>query len=247
MKTEMICYKRKETKRMKNYTLCFSADVDINITAKSKEHAREQVAKLLGEIYDTHLDYVYLSELKYVTDDTSNEVDIYKDEKEENPELLNRIAILEKKKAKDIELEEKEEAELEAKRKELMDKISDFSTRIDQIIALGNKCIELGIEFPKTTYKTCKDYAFTAFVADYKHCVGFMCSKHNPNKIDYIGIRDDTDHGYPDLYVNANEVFGSLERDERIIPSIRILKNFVDRFDRFEKQFYEWIDSMEEE
>lgn len=232
---------------MKEYTLCFSADVDVNIIAKSKEYAREQVAKLLGENYDTHLDYVYLSELKYVTDDVANEVDIYTDDDEESPELLKRIAILEKKKAKDVELKEKEEAELEAKRKELMDKISDFSMWVDQIISLGNKCIELGINFPQTTYKSRNEYAFTAFVADYKHSVGFMCSKHNPDKIDYIGIKDDINHGYPDLYVNANEVFCLDKYNNRISPSIRILKDFVDRFDRFEKQFYEWIDSMEEE
>ena len=59
---------------MEKYIVNFLADVDMEIKANPPEEAKRKARELYGEYYDRQFDYVYLSEIKFVTTADGKEV-----------------------------------------------------------------------------------------------------------------------------------------------------------------------------
>ena len=57
----------------KEYVVTISADIEVSVTARTPEEAREKVEKTLGEYHNQAFKYTYLSEIKLVTDENGNE------------------------------------------------------------------------------------------------------------------------------------------------------------------------------
>ena len=161
-------------------------------------------------------------------------------------ERLNEsIAILEKT-AKDIEdkkISEKKKEDQE--RTDLMQKIRDLRPRITDLIEAGQKCQELGIDFP--TRKEMSQFGYDSrFEADgVNHDLGFITKEF---KIRYLGIQNGGFNGPWDFYTDGTEIFsvankeylkGAVEE-----PQIPDMKKFLKQFEVFESAFYQWIESL---
>lgn len=52
---------------MEKYIVNFIADVDVKIEANSPEEAKRKAQEMFGEYYDRQFDYVYLSDVNFVS------------------------------------------------------------------------------------------------------------------------------------------------------------------------------------
>ena len=154
-------------------------------------------------------------------------------------ERLNKsIEILEKtaKEIEDKKISEKKKADTE--RTGMMQKIRDLRPRITDLIKAGQKCQELGIDFP---------ICFEA--DDVNHDLGFI-SKNS--QIRYLGIKNGGFNGPWDFYTDGVESFsvsnndyskGAIE-DSQIPDMKKFLNQFLNQFGLFESAFYQWIESL---
>ena len=154
-------------------------------------------------------------------------------------ERLNKsIEILEKtaKEIEDKKISEKKKADTE--RTGMMQKIRDLRPRITDLIKAGQKCQELGIDFP---------ICFEA--DDVNHDLGFI-SKNS--QIRYLGIKNGGFNGPWDFYTDGVESFsvsnnyyskGTIE-DSQIPDMKKFLNQFLNQFGVFESAFYQWIESL---
>lgn len=154
-------------------------------------------------------------------------------------ERLNKsIEILEKtaKEIEDKKISEKKKADTE--RTGMMQKIRDLRPRITDLIKAGQKCQELGIDFP---------ICFEA--DDVNHDLGFI-SKNS--QIRYLGIKNGGFNGPWDFYTDGVESFsvsnndyskGAIE-DSQIPDMKKFLNQFLNQFGIFESAFYQWIESL---
>ena len=159
---------------------------------------------------------------------------------------LNRsIEILEKtaKGIEDKKISEKKKKDQE--RTDLMQKIRDLRPRITDLIEAGQKCQELGIDFP--TRKEMSQFGYDSrFEADsVNHDLGFITKEF---KFRYLGIKNGGFNGPWDFYTDGTESFSVANEDYLKgaidYPYIGDMKKFLKQFEVFESAFYQWIDSV---
>lgn len=68
-----IPHEDKQEEKDKDYVVNFCADIDIRITAKNPQEAREKAKKFFGEHENESFDYVYITDIRFVTDENGNE------------------------------------------------------------------------------------------------------------------------------------------------------------------------------
>lgn len=166
-----------------------------------------------------------------------------------NKGLEERLLLLERKAASDQQQKEKEIQSELAERKALEEKIHSLQPRIETLITLADKCVNLRIKFPSknTTYK----YGFDSshprgFIADgVSHYLGFYNLGH---KDTYLAILNGGYNGPVDFLTNGTIITGRLNRpyDNGDLCSARNedMKKFISKFEEFESAFLKWIDSL---
>lgn len=161
-------------------------------------------------------------------------------------EKLNKsIEILEKtaKNIEDKKISEKKKENQE--RGDLTQKIRELRTRITDLIEAGQKCQELGIDFP--TKNEMLQFGYDSrFEADgVNHDLGFITKEF---KIRYLGIKNGGFNGPWDFYTDGTESFSVANKDylkgATGDPQIQDMKKFLKQFEVFESAFYQWIDSL---
>lgn len=150
---------------------------------------------------------------------------------------ISRVANIEKL-ANQKEKEKVNAEELKLKRIEnYKEKIRALKPRIDELIEVGNSCLDNNIPLIKSDSTGFKEsYENHQFISNsWSHLVGFIQGKPI-TKVGKIG------GGACDWNLTTDgvtiEVSGNVEY---------VLKNFLDNFDTFETKFYEYVDKITEE
>lgn len=144
----------------------------------------------------------------------------------------------------------------EMRRKEKIKQIQLLSDRIETVITLANVCIKNGIEIPKDTswsprYDSGKPYGYShEFIAEgITHHVGLIKTWGECQKgiYKYVGIINGGFCGVYDFWTDGYEVCAvkGNNREDKKLPRIRDMLDFLDEFPQFERAFLNWIDSMQ--
>lgn len=136
-------------------------------------------------------------------------------------------------------------------------KIKDLKPRIENLIVLHDRCMELGIKIPQDIWgkDSAKPYGYDAeFIAEgIYHHVGFFEDKDG---ITRLGIKNGGANGYYDLVVEQfGTVFGRCNLDYKEKHNVDItnkdykwseydMRKFLREFPVFEKAFLAWIDTL---
>ena len=137
----------------------------------------------------------------------------------------------------------------------LMGKIADLQPRIHKLIETANTCLENDIELNmcrKKDHWMFDEYKMGTFVSNsITHKVGFIQGNgisygYNPKtKIKMVGIVNGGAFGKLDFYTNGIDTF-SVHEDTKECTKARNkdMIKFLKGFDKFEKEFYEYIDNL---
>ena len=130
----------------------------------------------------------------------------------------------------------REEEQLEKETKSLRqideykEKIKALKARIDELLAVGNACLEHGITLTGQAWGGHEGYDTNQFITNgWSHLLGFVSEKGLP--FTKLGICGGGACNY-DLKTDG--------------ITINILKRFVNEFDEFETEFYKYIDKVTE-
>lgn len=159
--------------------------------------------------------------------------------------LEKNLAILEKKAARDAEAKNTAKNEEEKEKARLMQEISNLKPRIADLIKIGQKCQDLGIDFPIKNEMSRFGYD-SRFEADgINHDLGFITKEF---KIRYLGIKNGGFNGPWDFYTDGVESFSVSNKNYSNgaveTPQIPDMKQFLKQFGVFESAFYQWIESL---
>ena len=131
---------------------------------------------------------------------------------------------------------------------DLMGKITELYSRIDELIETANACIENGIEIDKyrKNHSSYDDkYTCGTFVSNgITHRVGFIQNGYRTT-ITHMGIVNGGACGSLDFYTDGINIC-SVHEDTKMVKKARIedMKKFLKGFDEFEKAFYEYVDRI---
>lgn len=115
------------------------------------------------------------------------------------------------------------------------EKIRELKPRIDELLEVGNACLEHNIPLTSDSFGRHEGYDTHQFISySWSHLVGFISEKGKPfTKVGKIGggacnwnLTTDGD---------TIDVSGDIER---------VLKLFLDEFDTFETEFYAYVDKI---
>lgn len=155
-------------------------------------------------------------------------------------ERLNNIdSFVEKKEVEKMTKAENESLEI----KRLVDEIKELQPRINDLLIVGNACLFNKIPLKGTGFGCKEGYDTHQFITNgWSHLLGFVDKSIAPQKLPfmYLGIQGGGFYTY-DLETNGNIVYVS-GRDGR--DKIHVLNRFIKEFDKFEKEFYAYVDSV---
>lgn len=153
---------------------------------------------------------------------------------------------------------EEEKINQESKKQKEMEmyteKIRALKSRIEELIAVANACLENGIEINKS-HKDMSQYSdkweYGTFCTNcISHKIGFVWQyKDNKfiNKIETMGIDGGGANGEHYLRTNGDFVISKVGRgyyDKCKEPNLYQLKRFIETFDEFETAFYKYVDTI---
>jgi hypothetical protein len=149
------------------------------------------------------------------------------------------------------EFAQRRESEKIAKEKALQQQIEDYISqirklkpRIDELITVGNACLQHGIELTGHAWGGHEGYDTHQFFTNcWSHLVGFIHNKDNT--ITHLGIYAGGACGKYDFFTDGVEVYDRHEETcQKVTPAIYHLKRFVEKFDEFEREFYAYVDKV---
>lgn len=142
------------------------------------------------------------------------------------------------------ETERKKKAEKEnLEIKKLINEIKELQPRINDLLIVGNACLFNKIPLKGTGFGCKEGYDTHQFITNgWSHLLGFVDKSIAPQKLPfrYLGIQGGGFYTY-DLETNGDIVYVS-GHDGR--DKIHVLNRFIKEFDRFEKEFYAYVDSV---
>jgi hypothetical protein len=155
-------------------------------------------------------------------------------------ERVNNIDSFVEKKGRE-KMTKAENERLEIKR--LVDEIKELQPRINDLLIVGNACLFNKIPLKGTGFGCKEGYDTHQFITNvWSHLLGFVDKSIAPQKLPfmYLGIQGGGFYTY-NLKTDGRTVYvsGSDGRDK-----IHVLNRFVKEFDRFEKEFYAYVDSV---
>jgi len=120
--------------------------------------------------------------------------------------------------------------------------IKSFKPRIDELLAVGNACLEHGIPLEGRAFGCREGYDTNQFITNsWSHLLGFVANydrtmrKNLPfTKLGIMG------GGACDFNLRTDGV--TVEVSGKDI--LYVLKKFVDKFDEFETEFYKYVDKV---
>ena len=136
---------------------------------------------------------------------------------------------------REIELKQKEDDKLN-RIEEYKAHIRALKPRIDELLKVGNACLEHGIKLVGSDYGCIESYNTHQFLSNsWSHLVGFIYGgEEKPfTKVGKIG------GGACDWNLTTDGVDINVSGDIE-----RVLKCFVDEFDIFETEFYAYVDKV---
>ena len=139
---------------------------------------------------------------------------------------------------RDIEQTQKKEDSLN-RIEEYKAHIKTLKPRIDELLKVGNTCLEYGIELNGRSWGGHEGYDTHQFFSNsWSHLVGFI-NDGKDKPITKVGKRGGGACNW-ELETNGIdiEVSGNIER---------VLKYFIDEFDEFETEFYKYVDKVTSE
>ena len=114
--------------------------------------------------------------------------------------------------------------------------ILDLKPRIDELLEVGNACLQNGIPLEGQAFGGHEGYDTHQFITNsWSHLLGFVAEKDRP--FTKLGIAGGGACDYNlktdgvDITVSGNAV-------------AHVLKRFVDEFDNFERSFYAYVDGI---
>lgn len=132
--------------------------------------------------------------------------------------------------------------------------ICELKDRIQKILKVGNACIEYDISIwkNKPVFRHPALYKNGCFETDgIYHQLGFinLHNKHGdpkPTEYKYIGFAMGGACGYLDFWTNGIEIWDVNESDseDKRVPSLEHMEEFLAKFDEFEREFYKYIESV---
>lgn len=155
-------------------------------------------------------------------------------------ERLNNIdSFVEKNRKKKMTKAENESLEI----KRLVDKIKELQPRINDLLIVGNACLFNKIPLTGTGFGCKEGYDTHQFITNgWSHLLGFVDNSiaHQKLPFMYLGIQGGGFYTY-DLKTDGHTVYvsGSDGRDK-----IHVLNRFIKEFDKFEKEFYAYVDRV---
>lgn len=155
-------------------------------------------------------------------------------------EILNNIDSFVEKKGRE-KMTKAENERLEIKR--LIDEIKELQPRINDLLIVGNACLVNHIPLKGTGFGCQQGYDTHQFITNgWSHLLGFVDKSIAPQKLPfmYLGIQGGGFYTY-DLETDGRTVYVS-GRDGR--DKIYVLNRFVKEFDKFEKEFYAYVDRV---
>lgn len=166
--------------------------------------------------------------------------------------LEERIALINKKVETDREKEKEATRVLEIKTDEALQKVKSLESRIKSLLALENKCQEVGMELPKSEVTAKFGYgngyhSYDFYADGILHHVGFMVRWEGGKRrcSHYLGIKNGGCCGVWDFYTNGEETFLKHQSDGSVkLAELKHLNSFLKEFDVFEESFYKWLDSV---
>lgn len=139
---------------------------------------------------------------------------------------------------RDIEQTQKKENSLN-RIEEYKAHIKTLKPRIDELLKVGNACLEYGIELNGGSWGGHEGYDTHQFFSNsWSHLVGFI-NDGKDKRITKVGKRGGGACNW-ELETNGIdiEVSGNIEQ---------VLKYFIDEFDEFETEFYKYVDKVTSE
>lgn len=155
-------------------------------------------------------------------------------------ERLNNIDSFVEKKGRE-KMAKAENERLEIKR--LIDEIKELQPRINDLLIVGNACLVNHIPLKGTGFGCQQGYDTHQFITNgWSHLLGFVDKSIAPQKLPfmYLGIQGGGFYTY-DLETDGRTVYLS-GRDGR--DKIHVLNRFIKEFDKFEKEFYAYVDRV---
>ena len=126
--------------------------------------------------------------------------------------------------------------------------IAKLKPRIDELISVANACIENGIDIDSYRYSHSSSYDTwekgTFVTNSISHRVGFVNPRQN--KITQMGINAGGACGKWDFRTNGENTFSANEDDSTRTtePLLHHCKEFLEKFDEFETEFYNYVDKI---
>ena len=137
--------------------------------------------------------------------------------------------------AAEKEIEEKRKIEKERQEEMAMiENIKSLKPRIDDLLLVANSCLSNGISIENHEWNYL-NYKHGHFAADATtHHLGF--STHRGKAIHYLEIRGG---GYDDYNLITDGYIVDVQGEK-----LYVLKRFLNEFDEFEKEFYDYVDKV---
>lgn len=125
---------------------------------------------------------------------------------------------------------------------EYKEKIKSFKPRIDELIAVGNACLEHDIPLKGNGFGCREAYDTNQFITNgWSHLLGFVYvydqSTRKPFPFTKLGIMGG---GCCDFDLRTDGVTVDVSGKDILY----VLKRFVDEFDEFETEFYKYVDRV---
>lgn len=141
--------------------------------------------------------------------------------------------------AKFAQKKEEEQINKEMEKKQKIyyynERIKSLKPRIDELLAVGNACLEHGIPLTGQAWGGHEGYDTHQFITNsWSHLLGFVANKNLPfTKLGIMG------GGACNFDLRTDGEITNVSGD-----ILWVLKKFVDGFDTFEKEFYEYVDKI---
>lgn len=208
---------------------------------------KEQIKIIKCPICGKSLNYKYIENdmefdyADYYCDDCEINLTIYCHLEEED-DMNNRInAIAEFAQRREADKVSKE-MELARKHEECKVKIRALKPRIDELLEVGNACLENNISLEGKEWGGHEGYDTHQFITNsWSHLLGFVAEydqiarKRKPFKS--VGIYGG---GACDYNLITDGITIKLDGNS----TLHVLKRFVDEFDKFESEFYAYVDKV---
>lgn len=156
-----------------------------------------------------------------------------------------RIAMIDNKVAADKAKKEACEIALAERRKNAEQKLRELKPRIDEIIKVGNYAVSKGFNINKSGCGGHEGYDTGLFFSNgWSHHIGFI----NETPIRYVGIVAGGACGEIDFWTDGDVIAPVEHSRHKVIKGAEVpiytLEHFVNGFEKFETEFYAYIDKL---